>query len=154
MFSLDDEKPLELDFETELNTETEHSQLPDKSTHDSIVISVVILVISVLLIGITLVLVTKFNKKSKNLKRKFNSEINAETVSMPTLFSTNSITDCFDLGALYKISNPKYNSDPDFHKADFRNVSEYSYPARNARVPKSRSMGTVDVMDLEFWSDW
>uniref|UniRef100_A0A8W8LI31 TNFR-Cys domain-containing protein n=1 Tax=Magallana gigas TaxID=29159 RepID=A0A8W8LI31_MAGGI len=90
-----DEKPLELDFETELNTETEHSQLPDKSTHDSVVILVVAL-----------------------------------------------------------ISNPKYNSDPDFHKADFRNVSEYAYPARNARVPKSRSMGTVDVMDLEFWRNW
>lgn len=154
MFSLDDEKPLEHDFETELSPETEYPQLSDKSTHDFIVILLVTLLISILFIAIPLILVKKCNKKSKNLKGKDNHEIKTETVSMPTLFSTNSITDCFDLGVLYKISNPKYNSDPEFHKADFRNVSEYSYPARKARVPKSRSLGTVDVMEVEFWRDW
>lgn len=110
--------------------------------------------ILVLLIGIILVLVIKFNKKSKNLKRKFNSEINVEIVFMLIFFLINFIIDCFDFGVFYKILNFKYNSDLDFYKVDFWNVFEYLYFVRNVRVLKFCFVGIVDVMDLEFWSDW
>ncbi|XP_061164630.1 uncharacterized protein LOC133173658 [Saccostrea echinata] len=114
------------------------------STYSPIVVGFMLILIIVLII---LRLFMFKRKRSFSLKKQ---EIRY-TVSKPTLFSTNSITDCFDLGIQYHRTSQKYSSDPDFKR--------HSEPlCRNDRGSyildyKSRSLGTINAAELEFWND-
>lgn len=110
---------------------------------------------SLILVCFVLALYNRFRNSSKrNAIRLMEKDKKACVVSIPTLFSTNSITDYFDLNLQYKRSNPKYSSDPDFYKWDIRaccgSVKDRPLCTLNS---KSRSLGTVNTMELDFWND-
>ena len=95
------------------------------------------------------------NSSKRNASRLMEKDKKACVVSMPTLFSTNSITDYFDLNLQYKRSNPKYSSDPDFYKWDIQACCGSVSKDRPLCTlnSKSRSLGTVNTMELDFWND-
>jgi hypothetical protein len=130
------------------------------STNQTSTLTLIIVVVIFTLVVFLIIIVTvysiwqRFKEKGLGLHQKH--AYKQETVSIPTLFSTNSITDCFDLSIQYKKTNPKYNSDPDFLKWSVG--GEFEPLCMNGRsvctlYSKSKSLGTVNAVEFEFWND-